>query len=83
MFCLYLIPCSHPCAHQKEGYCTLQSLHKTTSRIGGDCIYFQEASTEQPPKFLNRTDAGQLQPGIMAQADRFHIVGRQDHPPEA
>lgn len=80
---LYLIPCSHRCAHQSEGYCTLQSLSHATSGAGGDCIYFQERSPKQTPELPHRTDSGQLEAGVIFKADRLDIVRGQNHLPKS
>ena len=80
---VYLIPCSHRCIHQREGYCTLESLSRAASSTGGDCIYFQEKSAKQAAKLTDRTDPGQLKPGMIFQVNRLDVVSRQDDPPES
>ncbi len=80
---MYLIPCSHRCAHQIEGYCTLQSLSKATSSDGRDCIYFQEPSPKQAPQLPNRVNPGQLQAGIVDLIDPLDVLSGQDQTPKA
>lgn len=34
-----LLPCSQPCRHQKEGYCTVEGT-QPIQQTNGDCPYF-------------------------------------------
>ena len=34
-----LLPCAHPCRHQKDGYCTMEGT-QPVRQTDGDCPYF-------------------------------------------
>ncbi len=42
-----LLPCAHPCRHQKDGYCTMEGT-QPIQQINGDCPYFVDARDALP-----------------------------------
>lgn len=44
-----LIVCSKKCAHQQEGYCSLDEISHVTASVGEDCAYFEALSLDSAP----------------------------------
>lgn len=42
-----LLPCSQPCRHQKDGYCTMEGT-QPVRQMRGNCPYFMEQMDALP-----------------------------------
>jgi hypothetical protein len=62
-----LVTCSSPCIHQKDGYCSLQTLERSVTLPMDSCVYFSsqsdpppQTSDENPAKVGDGTDINWL-----------------------